>query len=63
MWFQGYILGCPEIDGKITANEKMVFTHRIGLISDELYNVILVFIFILLFILSFFMLGWKEALS
>ncbi|XP_044509215.1 serine carboxypeptidase-like 16 [Mangifera indica] len=35
---KGYILGCPEIDGKITTNEKMVFTHRIGLISDELYN-------------------------
>ncbi|XP_031283723.1 serine carboxypeptidase-like 13 [Pistacia vera] len=35
---KGYILGCPEIDGKITANAKIVFTHRIGLISDELYN-------------------------
>lgn len=36
---QGYILGCPRIDADINDNSKIIFSHRIGLINDELYEV------------------------
>ncbi|KAL5790383.1 hypothetical protein ACOSQ2_005271 [Xanthoceras sorbifolium] len=35
---KGYILGCPRIDGQINENSNIVFAHRIGLVSDELYR-------------------------
>ncbi|GAV75569.1 Peptidase_S10 domain-containing protein [Cephalotus follicularis] len=35
---KGYILGCPRIDTVINENSKIIFAHRIGLISDELYH-------------------------
>lgn len=35
---KGYILGCPRIDADINDNSKIIFSHRIGLINDELYE-------------------------
>ncbi|EEF40332.1 serine carboxypeptidase, putative [Ricinus communis] len=35
---KGYILGCPRIDGQIQENSKVIFAHRLALISDELYR-------------------------
>lgn len=36
---KGYILGCPRIDALINENSKLIFSHRIGLVSDEIYDV------------------------
>lgn len=41
-WFQGYILGNAATDYSIDDNSKVPFAHGMGLISDELYEVILV---------------------
>ncbi|GAB2292106.1 hypothetical protein Dimus_026358 [Dionaea muscipula] len=38
MNLKGYILGCPRTDEFINDNSKIKFCHRIGLISDELYE-------------------------
>ncbi|GKV26513.1 hypothetical protein SLEP1_g35801 [Rubroshorea leprosula] len=35
---KGYILGCPRTDVQINENAKIVFAHRLGLVSDELYT-------------------------
>ncbi|GLT98108.1 hypothetical protein SLE2022_156300 [Rubroshorea leprosula] len=35
---KGYILGCPRTDVQINENAKIVFAHRLGLVSDELYR-------------------------
>ncbi|KAJ9175095.1 hypothetical protein P3X46_013677 [Hevea brasiliensis] len=35
---KGYILGCPRIDGQIQENSKIIYAHRMALISDELYK-------------------------
>ncbi|OWM64778.1 hypothetical protein CDL15_Pgr028495 [Punica granatum] len=35
---KGYILGCPRIDEGINENSFMIFSHRIGLVSDEIYE-------------------------
>ncbi|GAB4838355.1 hypothetical protein Ancab_027889 [Ancistrocladus abbreviatus] len=35
---KGYILGCPRTDEYINDNSKIKFCHRLGLISDELYE-------------------------
>lgn len=34
---KGYILGCPRTDSDINENSKIIYSHRMGLISDELY--------------------------
>ncbi|KAL6213225.1 hypothetical protein ACLB2K_012672 [Fragaria x ananassa] len=34
---KGYILGCPKTDADINENSKYSYSHRMGLISDELY--------------------------
>ncbi|GMQ01188.1 hypothetical protein CsSME_00047914 [Camellia sinensis var. sinensis] len=35
---KGYILGCPRTDAIINENSKISYSHRMGLISDELYE-------------------------
>ncbi|KAK4793994.1 hypothetical protein SAY86_011988 [Trapa natans] len=35
---KGYILGCPRIDATINDNSKLIFSHRIGLVSDDIYE-------------------------
>lgn len=35
---KGYILGCPRTDAAINENSKIIFAHRLALISDELYE-------------------------
>ncbi|KAK4752165.1 hypothetical protein SAY87_020963 [Trapa incisa] len=35
---RGYILGCPFIDTLINGNSMLIFSHRIGLVSDEIYQ-------------------------
>ncbi|XP_004289771.1 PREDICTED: serine carboxypeptidase-like 17 [Fragaria vesca subsp. vesca] len=35
---KGYLLGCPRTDATINENSKYIYAHRMGLISDELYN-------------------------
>ncbi|GMH13585.1 hypothetical protein Nepgr_015426 [Nepenthes gracilis] len=35
---KGYVLGCPRTDEYINDNSKIKFCHRLGLISDELYE-------------------------
>ncbi|GMQ01177.1 hypothetical protein CsSME_00047905 [Camellia sinensis var. sinensis] len=35
---KGYILGCPRTDVIINENSKISYSHRMGLISDELYE-------------------------
>uniref|UniRef100_A0A7N0T126 Serine carboxypeptidase-like 18 n=2 Tax=Kalanchoe fedtschenkoi TaxID=63787 RepID=A0A7N0T126_KALFE len=35
---KGYIVGCPRTDAAINENSKISFSHRIGLISDELFE-------------------------
>uniref|UniRef100_A0A5B7AP11 Putative serine carboxypeptidase-like 18 n=1 Tax=Davidia involucrata TaxID=16924 RepID=A0A5B7AP11_DAVIN len=35
---KGYIVGCPRTDGAINENSKIIFSHRIGLIDDILYE-------------------------
>ncbi|XP_062021824.1 serine carboxypeptidase-like 18 [Rosa rugosa] len=34
---KGYILGCPKTDSTINENSKYSYSHRMALISDELY--------------------------
>ncbi|KAJ9705313.1 hypothetical protein PVL29_003381 [Vitis rotundifolia] len=35
---KGYIVGCPRTDAGINENSKINFLHRMGFISDELYE-------------------------
>ncbi|KAB1208311.1 Serine carboxypeptidase-like 18 [Morella rubra] len=35
---KGYILGCPRTDATINENSKIIYVHRMGLVSDELYE-------------------------
>ncbi|KAK9286558.1 hypothetical protein L1049_014957 [Liquidambar formosana] len=35
---KGYLLGCPRTDATINDNSKIIFSHRLALISDELYE-------------------------
>ncbi|KAG6710082.1 hypothetical protein I3842_06G165400 [Carya illinoinensis] len=35
---KGYILGCPKTDATINDNSKIIYSHRMGLVSDELYE-------------------------
>ncbi|KAK7851857.1 serine carboxypeptidase-like 18 [Quercus suber] len=35
---KGYILGCPRTDADINDNSKIIYAHRMGLVSDELYE-------------------------
>ncbi|XP_062177238.1 serine carboxypeptidase-like 17 [Alnus glutinosa] len=35
---KGYILGCPRTDTDINENSKIIYSHRMGLVSDELYK-------------------------
>ncbi|PRQ22320.1 putative peptidase S10, serine carboxypeptidase, alpha/Beta hydrolase [Rosa chinensis] len=35
---KGYVLGCPLTDQTLNGNSKYVYSHRMGLISDELYE-------------------------
>ncbi|KAE8008146.1 hypothetical protein FH972_004686 [Carpinus fangiana] len=35
---KGYILGCPRTDTDINENSKIIYSHRMGLVSDELYE-------------------------
>ncbi|CAL5377525.1 unnamed protein product [Camellia sinensis] len=37
-WCQGYLLGSPRTDSVIEENSKVVFAHRMALISDEIYE-------------------------
>lgn len=36
---KGYILGSRLTDTLINENSKLIFSHRIGLVSDEIYEV------------------------
>lgn len=36
---QGYLIGSPRTDSVIDENSKIIFAHRMALISDELYEV------------------------
>ncbi|XP_065871708.1 serine carboxypeptidase-like 18 [Euphorbia lathyris] len=35
---KGYIIGCPKTDSEIQENSKVIYAHRMALISDELYE-------------------------
>ncbi|KAG7976579.1 hypothetical protein I3843_06G156800 [Carya illinoinensis] len=35
---KGYILGCPKTDSTINENSRPIYSHRMGLVSDELYE-------------------------
>ena len=41
---QGYVLGNPVTDKNIETNYRVPFAHGMGLISDELFEVIFIFI-------------------
>ncbi|KAL9691070.1 hypothetical protein QQ045_011487 [Rhodiola kirilowii] len=40
---KGYLLGSPTTDEALNSNSKIVFAHRMALISDELYETMKVF--------------------
>jgi serine carboxypeptidase-like clade 1 len=40
VWLQGYTLGNPFTDFTFDLNSRIPFSHGMGLISDELYEVI-----------------------
>ncbi|XAR52944.1 hypothetical protein NMG60_11021286 [Bertholletia excelsa] len=35
---KGYILGCPRTDAIINENSKVTYSHRMGLVGDELFE-------------------------
>lgn len=40
-WLQGYLLGNPSTDKRMDKNGVVQFLHGMAIISDELYEVIL----------------------
>ncbi|CAM8901476.1 unnamed protein product [Rhodiola kirilowii] len=40
---KGYVLGSPTTDEALNSNSKIVFAHRMALISDELYETMKIF--------------------
>lgn len=41
IWIQGYVLGNPSTDEHFEKNARVKYQHRISLLSDELYKVLL----------------------
>ena len=39
-WFQGYLIGNPATGELVDLNSRVPYAHGIGIISDELYEVI-----------------------